>query len=239
MDKAQRTAERLVAMGFSVTLAPLLRIDPLPWPVDFARNRYQAVVVTSPSGAKRLMNAPLDHALPVFAVGEATAAAARTSGFSNITVGAGDGAALARQALTALDPLAGRVLRLAGRDYHQALDAILIAAGYDLHTVLVYEALALPLTPEAQEGLANGLFQAALFYSPRTTRLFIQQVRNLALPDRLIAGIAAYGLSPAVTDALAAMPFRLCRVPDRPDENALLAMLAGDYAQEFALRGSP
>ena len=111
---ASATAERLKAMGFVPVVLPLTRIVPVrppePGPCD-------AVAVTS---ANALRHAPEDLIAslakkPLFAVGDATAEAARQAGFADVRAAAGTAADLAAMMGGALPPGA-RILHLAGRD---------------------------------------------------------------------------------------------------------------------------
>ncbi len=87
---------RLRARGFEVLLAPMLRFEPVAFQDD-ADARYGAVIVTS-ANALRAIEPHLAGSrllkLPLFAVGEHTAAAARDAGFAEVIAAEGDAAAL-------------------------------------------------------------------------------------------------------------------------------------------------
>src|SRR5438477_1309302 len=92
----ETTAASLRARGFAVLSAPMLRFEPLPFP-DAEDVRYGAVIATSANAlrgiqAQRASNTLLN--LPLFAVGEHTAAAANQAGFTNVIAAGGDAAAL-------------------------------------------------------------------------------------------------------------------------------------------------
>jgi uroporphyrinogen-III synthase len=89
---AHRTLGRLAQDGFDPISAITAEIQPRPveWPDDVA-----ALALTSPNGAVRAGELAPDKSLPVFAVGDATAEAAQTVGFSDVVSASGDGAALA------------------------------------------------------------------------------------------------------------------------------------------------
>src|SRR5262245_18884914 len=88
-----RTAAELRARGHEVMLAPLLRIEPVP-DADLGNGPWSGVLITSANGARAIAahkrRAALD-ALPVLAVGQASAAAARDAGISDVTSADGDG----------------------------------------------------------------------------------------------------------------------------------------------------
>src|ERR671930_465935 len=88
--QGERTAAALRARGHDPLLAPLLRIEPID--VDLA-GTFVAVVLTSVNAARALathsQRAELTK-LPMFAVGQRSAQAAREIGFENVTSADGD-----------------------------------------------------------------------------------------------------------------------------------------------------
>lgn len=123
------SAARARALGLHVIERPLFIVRPTPWsapdPDDF-----DALLVTS-ANAVRLAGDELDRlrTLPVHAVGEATADAARAAGLSVATVGSGGVDAL-------LAGLAGspRLLHLCGRESLSAPSSAAVTP------VIVYQA---------------------------------------------------------------------------------------------------
>src|ERR1051325_6087477 len=92
----EATAAALRAKGFDVLLAPMLRFEPVAFNDD-AGARYSAVLVTSANALRGIESDPVIARLlplPVFAVGKRTAEAAGAAGFRDVTVAAGDAAAL-------------------------------------------------------------------------------------------------------------------------------------------------
>ncbi|HEX2762667.1 MAG TPA: uroporphyrinogen-III synthase [Allosphingosinicella sp.] len=111
---ASETAARASEVGLEVVVAPLFSITPVAAePVDPAN--YDAVLLTSANGA-RFAPGGLTG-LRCFAVGEATAAAARAAGFAEVETGPSDGEA-ALEAVASSG--ARRVLHLCGR-HHKLL----------------------------------------------------------------------------------------------------------------------
>ena len=85
----EATAAGLRARGFEVLLAPMLRFEPVAFRDD-GEARYGAVIVTSANALRGIEPHLKDSRLlklPLFAVGEHTAAAARAAGFDNVIVG--------------------------------------------------------------------------------------------------------------------------------------------------------
>jgi uroporphyrinogen-III synthase len=197
---ASETAARARALGLEPVVTPLFAVRPLEWEAPDAAD-YDAILLTS-AHAARLAGRTLD--LPCYAVGEATAEAARRAGYA-VTVGPRDGAAA-----LALAEREGRerTLHLCGRE-HIALP------GADRRIVYAAEA-ADALPPAAREALAEGA--VALLHSPRAAALF----RALA-GDRRSVGIAA--ISPAAAEAAGA-GWASVAVAAEPRDAALLEVAA-------------
>lgn len=157
---ASETAARALGMGLEPVVAPLFAIHGLEArPVE--RADYDAILLTSANGARYAP--PGVAGLPCFAVGESTAEAARRSGFRDIRVGPGDGAAAA-----AMIAAAGmkRVLHPCGRD-HLPIEA----AGVAIERRIVYAAE--PAAREPFDGPA-----VAMIHSPRAGRRFAELARD-------------------------------------------------------------
>src|SRR3981189_425587 len=92
----EATAAPPRAPRFGVVQAPMVRFEPVPFHDD-ADARYGAIIVTSANAlraiAPHLAGSRLLK-LPLFAVGEHTASAARDAGFGEVMTGKGDAAAL-------------------------------------------------------------------------------------------------------------------------------------------------
>src|SRR3982074_435578 len=92
----ETTAAALRARGFEVLLAPMLRFAPVAFPDDEAA-RYGAAIVTSANALRGIaphIKASRLLELPLFTVGEHTAAAARRAGFGKVISADGDAASL-------------------------------------------------------------------------------------------------------------------------------------------------
>src|ERR1700732_5638165 len=88
----ETTAASLRARVFEVLQAPMLRFEPVAF-ADDADTQYGAVIVTSANALRGIaphLAASRLLKLPLFAVGEHTAAAARGVGFENGIAAEGD-----------------------------------------------------------------------------------------------------------------------------------------------------
>ncbi|HEY0413342.1 MAG TPA: uroporphyrinogen-III synthase [Allosphingosinicella sp.] len=203
---ASATAARARARGLTPVIAPLFETAPIAWdPVPAAD--YDAVLLTSANAARHLGTAP---PRPCYAVGEATAEAAREAGFEEVRAGDGDGAAAV--AMMARDGVR-RALHLCGRDHlplsHPELR---------IERRIVYAAEALPALPAAARGaLERGA--VVLFHSPRAATAFAALV-----PDRGGVRIAAISAAAA---AAAGEGWAAKAVAAAPRDEALLEVAAG------------
>lgn len=202
---AASTVARASALGLRAIAAPLFTVVPLAWEPP-AAEVHDALMFTS-ANALRHAGTGLDRyqALPVYAVGRATAAAARAAGFATVHTGPSDAAALlafmAAQGIT-------RPLHLAGREHRAARHP-----GVAVTRRLVYAAdPVVPLPPAARVALANGA--VALLHSARAAAHF----RTLVDP----AGAAIAAISPAAAEA-AGPGWHAIAIAATPDDPALLA----------------
>ncbi|NNC73614.1 MAG: uroporphyrinogen-III synthase [Sphingomonadaceae bacterium] len=204
---ASATAERAISAGWDAVTAPLFTIVRRGWsPPDPAG--FDALMVTS-SNAMRHGGAALARYrdLPLYAVGEASADAARGAGIGDIRTNGPDVAALA-------DSLRadGRhsVLHLAGEDV-RAFDE----RGLAVTRVAVYAA-----EPAEPDGLSGALAEPAiaLLHSPRAAARFAEYCDGHAI-DRAAIAIAA--ISPAALHE-AGGGWRSAVVAEKPGDAALL-----------------
>ena len=88
------TAARIVAAGFDAVRLPLFAVEPLAWTAPDP-GEYDALLLTS-ANAVRHAGTALDRlrGVPVVAVGQATANAARAAGLTVAITGDGDAAAV-------------------------------------------------------------------------------------------------------------------------------------------------
>lgn len=199
-----RTAALLAAAGVDAVRRPLFAVTPLAWqPPDPAA--HDGLLLTSANavchageGLTRLMG------LPVLAVGEATAAAARAAGLTVALVGGRDAHALKDAARTAGF---ARLLHLAG---HDRIDLPGVTA------LSVYRSDVVSLPPGTARSWEG---RVALLHSVRAARRCAEVVDR----DGAIRGsIALAALSPAVRLA-AGRGWACAVVPDQPADTALVA----------------
>lgn len=203
------TVEAGREIGLAIEGYPLFEVRPLDWyppPLD----EVDALLLGS-ANAVRHAGLQLDAfgSRPVYAVGEATAAAAEAAGFTVATTGRGGLQAL-------LDTLAGplRLLRVAGVEHI----SIAPPAGVDVETRVAYENVPLPLSSELAERLGEGAL--VLLHSAAAARHFAAEADRCGIPPPAIS-LAALG--PRIASA-AGEGWREVRSAPEPREAALLAL---------------
>jgi uroporphyrinogen-III synthase len=145
---ASETAARARAMGLEPVVAPLFAITGRTGP-PVETGRFEAVLLTSANGARHAPGGLT--ALPCFAVGESTAAAARAAGFADVRTGPWDGSAAA-----AMMAAAGvrRAIHPCGRDHFAVA-----ADGVEIERRIVYSAE--PVARARFEGPAVAMIHSA------------------------------------------------------------------------------
>jgi uroporphyrinogen-III synthase len=228
MEDAAPLAERLEAGGFTAVVEPLLRIRFLEG-VSPDLSGLQALAFTSANGVRALVHAVPDakhKGFAVFAVGPATAKAARAAGFSDVSSADGDVDALARLIIGACEPAAGAVLHVAGSARAGDLMGALQGAGLDARRAVLYEAVAAETLSDSlrQDIEANGI-GTVLIFSPRTAGLFVSLMADAGLAPHA-RDMCLLALSPAVAEAAGALPWGVVKVAEAPEQETLLAALA-------------
>ena len=197
------------AMGLTIEACPLFEIRPVAWSVP--SGTFDGLLLGS-ANALRCGGPQVDSLVdkPVYAVGNATAEAARRRGFTVARVGNGDLQGL-------VDSLAGerlRLLRLAGRERAE----VSAPEGVSIETTTVYESIGLPLPPGVIERVQNGAL--VLLHSAAAARHFAAECQRLAVHR---GDIRLAALSPRIAEA-AGSGWAALRSAAEPNDAALLAL---------------
>jgi uroporphyrinogen-III synthase len=217
-------AEELAALGHESSIEPLLAVAPRDdAEIDLAG--VQALAFTSANGARVFAALCDERRLPVLAVGDSTAAAAREAGFARVASAGGDVEALAALAVERLDPAAGAVYHGAAERVAGDLQGRLEEAGFVVRRVVLYDAVpARALSAGLRAQLAEGEIDAILFFSPRTAETFVRLASEAGLTVAC-ARCHAVCLSPAVAERIGGINWRAVHVAERPTRGALLKTL--------------
>ena len=205
---ASATLARATALGFDAFVLPLFVTEPVAWQVP--EGEFDGLVLTS-ANAVRLAGDALNRLshLPVYAVGEATAAEARVQGLAVRAAGSSGVADL----LGRLDPNL-KLLHLAGEDRIVAD----VAGGPNVTEVTVYRSR--PLDPVGGVGELEGT--VALVHSPRAARRLARLIDESGI---VRSTIAIGAISSAAAEAAGAGWARIAAT-ERPSDEALLALAA-------------
>ncbi len=213
------TAARLEQSGYRPVSAPFLSVRPCHTSLPAAAG-LQAVIAAS-GNATALP--PSHRALPLLAVGDATATRARAAGFTMVHSAGGDAAALSTLAARLLTPGAGPVLLATGRGQGMRLAAALRHDGFSVHRRAVYAASAIGRFPAAvTEAIEAGL-DAALFFSAETARVFARLLPAGLMP--LLRRTKAVAIAQGAADELRHLPWRALHVALHPTQDEVLALL--------------
>lgn len=221
----------LVAAGHRVMRAPLLSITPVATMPPL--NGVQALIVTSRNGLKAVAAGPLAEealALPLLAVGPATAALARHLGFRKVLEGAGNAIELQALISDQIDPSAGALLHLAGDVLASDFKSALGPKGFDVRTEVVYRTEAASALPsDVTATIRQGQFDGVVLMSPRTARVYAKLAGEAALTAEAL-GIVYFCLSEAVARELAALGSVRVAVARSPNSEEMLALIAREAA---------
>jgi uroporphyrinogen-III synthase len=221
--EGERTAAALRVKGHDVMLTPLMQVRPIPAVVS---GNWSAVIVTSANALRVLTAAqlaPLLH-LPLYAVGERSAEAARNAGFRDVHSAQGDAAALVRLIDERYANESAPHLYLAGVDRAADIAGALAGKGIKVTTVEVYRTMTTGYPPELMTAIEQDRLAAALHFSRRSADNFVIGAKAAGLAAKALA------LKQLCLSAQVAEPLRLAGAEDvviarRPDEASLLALL--------------
>ena len=227
----EATAGALRARGFEVLQAPMLRFAAVPF-LDDVDARYDAVIVTS-ANALRAIEPQLAGSrlleLPLFAVGDHTASAARGAGFGQVIAARGDAAALRDLVLAGLKSKhlkrGSTLLYLAGADLARDLAGELGEKGFTVVTHTTYRMIPVSSLPrEVCDAFVANEVEAVLHYSRRSARAFLDAARTGGVEISALA-LPQYCISSAVASILRDAGATQVTAAASADENALFEAL--------------
>ncbi len=224
LGEAESLAEALAARGIDAIIEPLLEIHYRSEPAPDLTG-VQAVLCTSANGVRALARLTGERAVPLFAVGEASAARARAEGFARVESAGGSLADLIGLARDRLRPNEGRLLHVAGSTLAGDLAGALRAEGFAVDRAVLYEARpAAGLSAASVRALNAGIVDFALFFSPRTALIFVRLAERAGVAEA-IGAVSAISISAAADAALEPLRFRERHMAERPDQHSLLMAL--------------
>lgn len=222
-------AAMIAGAGGEVILSPVMAIRARTVSIDLSG--VGALAFTSANGVRTFASLSGERALPIFAVGSITAAAAQGAGFVEIAIAEGDVESLA--SLIAQSKPSTPVLHFAGSERAGDLVRSLGEKGVEARREIIYDAVEFDeIAPSAAAALQENAEDClVVFFSPRSTRLFARQAEKAGLAKRL-ADATALVLSRQIADA--AHEIRWARVEISKDRNA--AAMAALVEAEISAR---
>jgi uroporphyrinogen-III synthase len=224
LDDSLDTAVRLKLLGHEAVIAPLLEIrfrDGGELPLD----GVQAILVTSANGIRALARRTGRRDLPVFAVGRQSAEDARKAGFDDVRSADGGSTALATAAAGWADPSGGALLHISGVETAGDLAGALEATGFTVRRETLYEAVQVTDLPEAANvALQANAVDAVLLFSARSSQALVNSTKKAGL-EAACSTIVAVAISEAAASPLSPLTFKELRIPTRPNQEAMLALL--------------
>ncbi|MFN3583939.1 uroporphyrinogen-III synthase [Phenylobacterium sp.] len=214
---ADVTAERVRALGHEAVVAPLLAVRILP-DVDVDLTGVAALAFTSANGVRAFADACGERSLKVFAVGAATAQAARQAGFRSVLSADGDVEALAEGIGIRRGELKGTVLHPGAAEPAGDLAGALRKHGVEARHLILYKTAPVAISDAETETLIR--CDAALLHSPRAAQVLAKMLKVHPAPD-----LRALGLSKAVIKPLQRTPLAAKAYPPFPLEAALLNLI--------------
>lgn len=224
-------AGEVAALGYTPVTAPLMTIKNHATPIKLAKD--DALAFTSANGVRAFCAGNDVGVTRVFAVGAATAKAARDVGFADVTEAGGDVASLIdciaerfpHKGGSARSSAEGVVHHIAGSVVAGDLAGGLIQHGYKIERHVLYDAQAVDTLPKAvRETLSAKRLSGVVLYSPRTAVLAVTLLIQAGF-EEAAQYVSAFCLSPAVAEKAGALAWSDIRIAEKPTQLALLASL--------------
>lgn len=211
---AQRSAVNWASAGFDPLIAPLLtvrgveRFDPI--------SETAELIFTSANGVRfsGLKGEGARQQQRVYAIGDATALAAREAGFVKIVTSGGYWKTL----IQTIENKEQSIVHISGLHVRGRIVDTLAASGFHAERRIVYRT-----DPVTEWPIPSTEISAVALYSPMAAHTLA------SLPRRDLTRLTAYCLSPAVAEALGDLGDMLgdIRVAAEPTEAALIACSGG------------
>lgn len=219
----ERLARKLRRFGHQVWLAPMLTInvfDRVDWPnftpdILAATSANGVLALIAHAASFRQATGVRVQTLPLFAVGQQTARAAKRAGWQTIHTGQGDVNSLANQMKHVSQQ--AEIWHISGEDQAGDLVKQLSAHGRQARRVKLYEAVQAQYLPKR---VVNRLTAADGFvlYSVRSAQAFIACLNGRHL------SATAFCLSSKVADVMAAQGFATA-IAEAPNDDAICRLI--------------
>jgi uroporphyrinogen-III synthase len=215
---AAATAARVRQLGIEPIVEPLLEVRAIEG-ADLDLSGVSALAFTSANAVAAFATRSTERTLRVFAVGDATAAAARAQRFQSVLSAQGDVAALASALVARRRELTGTILYPAAAEPAQDLAGALAAVGLRVRQTAIYETVA--VQPSAAFVARLPEVDAVLLHSAKAAQGLAQFLNANPAPH-----LVAYCLSRQIGRSLTRAGLAAVLSAGQPNETALLGLLA-------------
>lgn len=228
-ESAISLAHQLKKLGYYVTIDPLIEIIPLTLdlhsqlpPLSF----FEAVVTTSQQAIRCLSTLTPLRDFPLWCVGSASAKVAKELGFQTIYTAEGSADDLIAKLISTIGPSPGKtVLHASGDVMRVNVVEALLKKGIPAQRVILYQTKeADAFSPESLQALKLNALDAALFFSPRTGRVF-QNLCRLSNLEHHCKTVMAICLSDSVKTTIQGLPWKKIRIAKKTTTDDLLMAL--------------
>jgi uroporphyrinogen-III synthase len=211
---------RIACPPHRTLVAPLTEIVRLP--MDAPLREGESLIFTSANGVEAVADLPGHKGRQAWCVGPATAAAARTAGFSVREAG-GDAAHLLAdlRAARPQEPL----VHIRGRHIACDLTTTLGAEGLEIRAAVAYEARMVPWDAKVLSALCAAGRVVTPLFSPRAAAEFARRLNTTSLPNLHLVAI-----SPACAARLPETRRAAVTITESPDGEAMLRATAAALA---------
>lgn len=224
IENSDETAKALMAMGHEIYCEPMLTIFPLADDED----ELDVAIFTSGSSVACIPETLVDLQPIVVAVGDRTAEKAKKRGFQTVSSTDGNVQDLL-QWICANIPKDKKIVHFCGQDHVGDLVAHLKNAGFMAKEKITYMALPqMRFTKDLENKLNQGVIRSALFFSPRTAKVFMENVKSYGLLPQL-ADLKAFCLSQAVSNCLPMGSWKKILVAEAPTQASLFKLIESEY----------
>jgi uroporphyrinogen-III synthase len=201
---ADATAARVRALGHTAFVAPLLAVKTLDDAVVDLTG-VGALAFTSANGLRAFTQLCADRSLRVFAVGAATAQAAREAGFKRVLSADGDVAALAAGIAARRAEIAGTILHPGATELAGDLAGALERARIEVRTLTLYNTLPTGLEADQIERLPQ--VDVALVHSAKAAKALAGVLKRHPQPHLRVLGLSKAAIKPLARAELSARTF--------------------------------
>ena len=225
---ASATTKAVRTLGLEPVLLPLTQIVSLPQARTIDADAFDAVAATSANALRHAAKTTLQPLLqlPCHAVGAATAASATGVGFSTVTPRCASAAGLASAIVGEL-PNSARIAYLCGRVRLPVFEAELSGAGLRVTPIETYDTQSTDYSDAELSRILTTPVDCALVHSALAADALGVLVERPGLAERF-ANTDFFCISARVASRLDARIAERVQIAARPDDDALLAMLASE-----------